>query len=109
MTRAHFAFRELACWGIKYFEPNKNYIPVCYGDRVRILFVNTLDQEGHPIHLHGHDFTLRKSYNIGEGNVLTENTTKYDISRPKLDDSTIFIPYSNFSSYGEMHVTTGDW
>jgi len=73
---------------IKYFEPNKNYIPVCYGNRVRILFINTLGSEGHPIHFHGHEFVIRTVYDVNN-NTLTE-TKKFDINGPKLD--TIWVP-----------------
>lgn len=73
---------------VKFFEPNKNFIPVCYGDRVRILFINTLDGEGHPIHFHGHEFVIRTLYDVNN-NTLTE-TEKFDINGPKLD--TIYVP-----------------
>ena len=61
---------------VKHYEPNKNYIPVCYGDRVRILFINAGSfeiSEGHPMHLHGHDFVLRELYNVTTSNTSTTN------------------------------------
>jgi len=41
------------------YKTNQHYIPVCYGDRVRITFVNS-SPKSHPIHLHGHDFIVRE-------------------------------------------------
>lgn len=77
---------------VKFFEPNKNYIPVCYGDRVRILFINTLGGEGHPIHFHGHEFVIRTLYDVSAvDNTLTE-TERFDINGPKLD--TIYVPFN---------------
>lgn len=77
------------------YEPNKHYIPVCFGDRVRILFINAAsfeNSEGHPMHLHGHEFVLRELYDvIAENYTLVLNTT-YDISGPKLDS--IWIPFN---------------
>ena len=61
---------------MKYYEPNKNYIPVCYGDRVRILFINTGSfeiSEGHPMHLHGHEFVLSELFNVTASNTSTIN------------------------------------
>lgn len=87
---------------VNIYEPNKHYIPVCFGDRVRILFINTASfegSEGHPMHLHGHDFVLRELYNIvnvaaddNPNYILVLNTTyTYDITGPKVD--TIWVPY----------------
>ena len=71
---------------VKHYEPNKNYIPVCYGDRVRILFINTGSfgiSEGHPMHLHGHDFVLRELYNV-----TTSNTSSGNIRNIRLTQDT---------------------
>lgn len=81
---------------VNVYEPNKHYIPVCFGDRVRFLFINTASfegSEGHPMHLHGHDFVLRELYNVEANYTLVLNTTyKYDISGPKVD--TIWVPFN---------------
>lgn len=83
------------------YEPNKNFIPVCFGDRVRFLFINTAsfeDHEGHPMHLHGHDFVLRELYDVkqagngGEYELVLNTNYTYDISGPKLD--TIWVPFN---------------
>ena len=80
---------------VKHFEPNKNFIPVCYGDRVQIVIVNTASPEGHPIHLHGHDFVLTKLYDVvNEDEMLlkpNEDHQTHKISGPKLD--TIYVPF----------------
>jgi hypothetical protein len=85
------------------YRTNKNYIPVCYGDRVRILFINTASfegSEGHPMHLHGHDFTLTALYNV-TGDTLTDKNPRklqalenptFRITGPKVD--TIWVPYN---------------
>mmetsp|Transcript_13590 Transcript_13590/g.19438 ORF Transcript_13590/g.19438 Transcript_13590/m.19438 type:complete len:428 (-) Transcript_13590:124-1407(-) len=81
---------------VNVYEPNKHYIPVCFGDRVRFLFINTASfegSEGHPMHLHGHDFVLRELYNVESDYTLVKDTTyKYDISGPKVD--TIWVPFN---------------
>lgn len=78
------------------YQPNKHYIPVCFGDRVRILFINTAsfeNSEGHPMHLHGHEFVLRELYNVKENYKLVKDETyQYDISGPKLDS--IWVPFN---------------
>jgi len=80
---------------VKNYEPNTNYIPVCFGDRVRILFINTASfeaQEGHPMHLHGHDFVLRKLYDIKDGkDLIPDDSQTFDITGPKVD--TIWVPF----------------
>ena len=84
---------------VEHYKPNKHYIPVCYGDRVRILFINTASfegSEGHPMHLHGHDFTLRELYDITADNKLVLNT-RYKVSGPKLD--TIWVPFNQAVSF----------
>ena len=53
---------------------------MCYGDRVRILFINTLGGEGHPIHFHGHEFVIPTLYDVNN-NTLTE-TEKFDNNGP---------------------------
>jgi len=91
---------------VKYYEPNKNYIPVCYGDRVRIQFINAAsfeNDEGHPMHLHGHDFVLRQLYNITKSDTTELNTDNtgfsvegsgqnFNFTGPRVD--TIWVPYN---------------
>jgi len=101
-------FNETCCWewcdfepdecknfileDVTYYEPNKNFIPVCYGDRVRILFVNTIKPEGHPIHLHGHEFVIRNVYAVNETTMNLIPLKDYPINGPTLD--TVYIPAS---------------
>jgi len=84
------------------YEPNKNYITVCFGDRVRILFINTASfegKEGHPMHLHGHDFVLRELYRVqfngdtmSNYSLVLDDTYEYDISGPKVDS--VWVPFN---------------
>ena len=84
------------------YRENKNYIPVCYGDRVQILFINTASfegSEGHPMHLHGHDFTLTGLYNVSDDNgtlSMLENQ-EFSISGAKVD--TIWVPFNRAISF----------
>ena len=74
------------------YQPNEHYIPVCYGDRVRILFINSASyevEEGHPMHLHGHNFALRELYNVTNG--LLYKTKDFQDDGPLLD--TIWVPW----------------
>lgn len=75
------------------YRPNKNYIPVCRGDRVQILFINAaswLEGEGHPMHLHGHNFIVRDLYNVTNGILLKEENT-FGPNGAMLD--TVWMPY----------------
>jgi len=79
---------------VKHYKQNQNYIPVCYGDRVRILFINSASfekSEGHPMHLHGHDFTLRELYDLTPGTDKLVKKKTYKFNGPKLD--TIWVPF----------------
>lgn len=80
------------------YVPNENYIPVCFGDRVRVLFINTASfeqKEGHPMHLHGHDFALRELYDIN--NKTLERKKTYTVNGPLLD--TIWVPFNQAVSF----------
>lgn len=76
---------------VKYFEANKNYIPVCYGDRVQIVIINTAQEEGHPMHLHGHDFVLTHLYD-GLPVPVQNKDHRHKTDGPKLD--TIFVSFN---------------
>lgn len=76
---------------VKYYEPNKNHLPVCFGDRVSILFVNTATAEPHPMHLHGHYFTVTELYDVNPETNELENKTTLGINGPQLD--TVSVPY----------------
>jgi len=84
---------------VKHYKRNTNYIPVCFGDRVRILFINTASfeaQEGHPMHLHGHDFVLRELYNITGASpnikLIPGDSQTFNVTGPKVD--TIWVPFN---------------
>jgi FtsP/CotA-like multicopper oxidase with cupredoxin domain len=80
------------------YHKNEHYIPVCYGDRVRILFINSASfeaDEGHPMHLHGHNFALRELFNVTNG-TLTK-TKDFNRTGPLLD--TIWVPYGTAVSF----------
>jgi len=84
---------------VKDYKRNTNYIPVCFGDRVRILFINTASfeaHEGHPMHLHGHDFVLRELYNITGASpnikLIPGDNQTFNVTGPKVD--TIWVPFN---------------
>jgi len=109
---------------VKHYEPNHNYIPVCFGDRVKIMFINTASfeaSEGHPMHLHGHEFVLTELHNVTDGNKIDEfSKTTYDVTGPKVD--TIWVPFEKavtfefdafnpgehlFHCHNDFHLTNG--
>jgi len=109
---------------VKHYEPNHNYIPVCFGDRVKIMFVNTASfegQEGHPMHLHGHEFVLTELYNVTDGGKIDQaSKITYDVTGPKVD--TIWVPFGQavtfefdafnpgehlFHCHNDFHLTNG--
>ncbi len=81
------------------YVPNQHFIPVCYGDKVRILFINYGafgSGDGHPIHLHGHDFVLKELYDVNPDGPSSAGftlhlTKSYDPNGAMLD--TIYIPF----------------
>mmetsp|Transcript_11832 Transcript_11832/g.27086 ORF Transcript_11832/g.27086 Transcript_11832/m.27086 type:complete len:747 (+) Transcript_11832:402-2642(+) len=85
---------------VETYKPNNNYIPVCFGDRVRILFINSASfegSEGHPMHLHGHNFVLRELFNVSDdGQQLVYSAEygkdQYNISGPRVDS--IWVPFN---------------
>jgi len=74
------------------YETNPHHIPVCYGDRVELSFLNYGFNDAtsqHPIHLHGHDLSMKRIYSINGENeksdtLVVEKDFK-DSSGPLLD------------------------
>ena len=78
------------------YRPNKNYIPVCRGDRVQILFINAAsweEYEGHPMHLHGHNFIIQDLYNITNSGIIIKEENSFGSDGAMLD--TIWVPFNN--------------
>jgi FtsP/CotA-like multicopper oxidase with cupredoxin domain len=80
------------------YHKNEHYIPVCYGDRVRLLFINSASfeaNEGHPMHLHGHNFVLRELFNVTNNTLV--KTMDFKEGGPLLD--TIWVPWGTAVSF----------